>query len=127
MQTEISGPKHVLIVEDDADILESLVELLETEGFTTTPTSNGQEALDYLHACPDLPQLILLDLMMPVKDAFQFRQEQRLDPRISEIPVMLMSADGQLETKKKQLGFQHCLKKPFEIDTLISAVKSLCH
>jgi CheY-like chemotaxis protein len=118
--------KRVLVVEDDQPILSSLVEVLEEEGYSVVGTRNGQEALEHLKNASELPNLILLDLMMPVKDGIAFREEQELDPRIAQIPVLLMSADSQLETKKYRVGLQHHIKKPIDLDHFIETVKQLC-
>src|SRR5437879_4549846 len=66
----------VLIVEDDADLREMMAQLLLLEGFTAQAVGNGREALEYLRR-GDAPQLILLDLMMPVMDGWEFRREQK--------------------------------------------------
>lgn len=118
--------KKILIVEDDMDIFEALQEAFESEGFQVVVASNGQTALDYLNHCEKLPNLVLLDLMMPVKDAFQFREEQRVTPRIANVPILLMSADSNLEAKKIQLGLEHSMKKPFELNVLLGKVRELC-
>ena len=115
--------ERILIVEDDTPIRESLQELLEDEGYLVEATANGQEALDRLHALPALPDLILLDLMMPVKDGFQFREEQRQDPALALIPIVIMSADGNTQTKLKQIDAFSYLKKPVDVDAVLEAVK----
>src|SRR5438046_2792257 len=87
------GPK-ILVVEDDPYIRESIQELLELESYTVACAANGKEALDYLEKIGNgLPQLILLDLMMPVMDGFEFRRQQVTSPVLSKIPLIVMSAD----------------------------------
>ncbi len=78
--------RTLLVVEDDADIRDALDGLLSMEGFRVTGCSNGREALDWLHASPK-PDLILLDLMMPIMDGWQFRVAQKEDPELATIPV----------------------------------------
>ena len=121
-----AAAKHVLIVEDDQFILESLEELLADEGYRVTTAANGQLALDALRTMVVLPNLILLDLMMPVLDGIGFRREQQADPRLAKIPVVLLSADGQIESKKVGLNLEHAVKKPVDIETIFETVRRYC-
>src|SRR5688572_14376430 len=115
--------KHVLIVEDDREIRESVAELLDAEGYQVSLAENGRTALDLIRSGAELPQLILLDLMMPDLDGFQFRDAQRKDPALAGIPVLLMSAGGDLPSKASQLGAAGFLKKPFsDIDAILATV-----
>ena len=66
---------RILVVEDDEDAREAMVALLQMKGYRAVPAGNGKEALDYLHQAP-VPDLIILDLWMPVMDGWQFRREQ---------------------------------------------------
>lgn len=116
---------NILLVEDDRDILEAMQDLLETEGHLVQCATNGQEALDLLRKSIH-PKLILLDLMMPIKDGFQFRKEQIQDPNLAHIPVVIMSADGQIEKKLHQIGAHEYLKKPVDIDIVLETVKRYC-
>ena len=120
-----AAPKHVLVVEDDADILETLIELLETEGFTTTPASNGQEALDYLNACPDLPQLILLDLMMPDPDGFKLCRMLRKEPEFKQTPIIIVTALNDTDSRIVAIGAgaNDYLTKPFRLDELYTSIR----
>lgn len=115
--------KLILIVEDDDGIREALQELLEFEGFDVVGARDGQIAIDFLKASPRLPQLVLLDLMMPRKDGMGFREEQRQDERLKHIPVVIMSADGNVAEKKARAGAAEYLKKPVEMDVLLAAVE----
>jgi CheY-like chemotaxis protein len=110
--------KQILVVEDDQYIRESLQELLESEGYSVACASNGQEALDHL-STKKSPGLIFLDLMMPIKDGFQFRQEMRVNPLWVDIPIVIMSADGQIKEKFLRMGVKSYLKKPVDIDVII--------
>ena len=116
------GVKHILIIEDDKDILEVLKDLLESEGYQVSLAENGQEALDLLDRSTDLPGLILVDLMMPIMDGFQFRQRQSADERFKNIPVVVMSADGYLEAKKKRIGVETLMKKPLDLENFLSII-----
>lgn len=70
--------------------------------------------------------MILLDLAMPVMDGFEFRKQQELSERLSQIPVVLMSADGQLETQKIKIGIKLHLTKPIDPEKLMAFVSEHC-
>jgi CheY-like chemotaxis protein len=112
----------ILIVEDSIDIQDSLKQLFESEKYQVEVASNGQEALDYLHAHP-APHIILLDLMMPVMDGYEFRRAQDADPKLIEIPVVIMTADGHIEEKAPGLGARAFLKKPVDIDVILETIQ----
>lgn len=112
----------VLVIDDDTDIREGLREILEDAGYVVTEARNGREALGTLRAAATLPDLILLDLMMPVMDGFQFRREQLADPRLATIPVAVLSADGQLGERAGALGNALWLRKPIHLDQLLEVV-----
>jgi CheY-like chemotaxis protein len=113
---------YILIVEDDFDIREALTQILEDEGFQVRCASNGREALEVATSGP-VPRLILLDLMMPVMNGWQFRAEQLKDPRLAAVPVLVISADPHLQSKAAALGVAGLLKKPIALDDLLSAVR----
>src|ERR1039457_3342578 len=111
--------KKILVVEDDRDIQTVVVQLLESEGFETICANNGREALQVLKDdTQNLPDLIILDLMMPIMDGFEFREEQKRDPRIANVPIVIMSADGNVEPKKHKIDAKAYIKKPLDIDDL---------
>jgi CheY-like chemotaxis protein len=112
---------EVMVVEDDFAIRETLRELLEEEGYKVVEASNGAEALSRLRA--RTPRLILLDLMMPVMDGWEFRHELEEDPRLASIPVIVISADHALEEKVDSMHVEGYLAKPFELDRLLAAVE----
>lgn len=116
--------KKVFIIEDDMEILGTIEELLTDEGYEVLTAKNGQDAIDQLKTMSQLPQLILLDLMMPIKDGIGFREDQTEDSRLKEIPVILMSADGQIEAKKLKMGIENHLKKPLDIDVLLTLIET---
>jgi CheY-like chemotaxis protein len=70
--------------------------------------------------------LIILDLMMPVMDGFQFRAAQIRETRLAEIPVVIMTADGHTDEKRSKIGAQAALKKPADIHTILTVVRDLC-
>lgn len=117
--------KTVLIVEDDNDISDVLTQILQYEGYAVNTVSNGLEALEFLRKS-DPPGLILLDLMMPVMDGWQFRAEQQKDPELAKIPVVIVSADGRVYQKATSIGAAGYLKKPIELETLLDIVARHC-
>ena len=114
--------KHILIVEDDRDILDVLKDLLESEGYRVSTSENGKEAISFLNSATPLPDLILVDLMMPIMNGFQFREAQQNDERLKSIPVILMSADGHVESKKEKIGMQLFMKKPLDLEQVLSTI-----
>ncbi|HWP34752.1 MAG TPA: response regulator [Thermodesulfobacteriota bacterium] len=115
----------VLIVEDDLDIGEVIRLTLEGEGFPAAVARDGREAIAHLRAA-GLPCLILLDLMMPVMDGWQFRAALRRDSAWAAIPVVVISADGRVSQKAAALDAAACLQKPIDLDLLLETVKRHC-
>jgi len=114
----------VLIVEDDADLREMMAQLLQLEGFDARSVSNGREALEYLkEGAP--PQLILLDMMMPVMDGWEVLRQQQRDPKIAPVPVIVLSALDQ--PRIGDVGAIASLKKPLDFDRLLDLVRAHCH
>ncbi len=107
----------VMVVEDDACIREMVIQVLAGEGFTAVGARNGEEALHHLREEHVDPALILLDLMMPVMNGWQFRAEQLEDPALARIPVVVMSASGETG-----VSFDEHVDKPFDIEVLLDMV-----
>jgi CheY-like chemotaxis protein len=118
-----NGHSPVLIVEDDGDLRDMMAQLLMLEGFQTVSVANGREALEYLHhgARPDV---ILLDLMMPVMDGWEFRRRQQEDPDVAGVPVIILSALD--PTRAPGVEADAFLKKPLDFDRLLSLVRGYC-
>lgn len=115
---------RILIVEDAQEIQELLSRLLISAGYQVSRASNGREALTVLNKLERVPELILLDLMMPEMDGFEFRKEQEKDVRFASIPVIAMTAYEDVQTKALLIGAKGFLKKPFsDIETILSAVR----
>jgi CheY-like chemotaxis protein len=112
---------RILLVEDDDEIREALTSALEQQGYGVDSARNGREALDRLHDGVQ-PRLILLDLMMPVMDGWQFRAAQLEDPRICRIPVVVLSAMTNLRARGTDLHVAECLAKPVDLSHLLEAV-----
>ena len=110
----------VLVVEDDADIRDAIAGLLEDEGYRVQVADNGRAALDVLAAF--IPQVIVLDLMMPVMSGEAFREEQLGIPRLAAVPVLVISAayDGSVvAARMKADGF---MAKPIRPGELLRAI-----
>lgn len=112
---------RVLVVEDDEDAREAMVALLQMKGYRAVPAGNGQEALDYLHKAP-VPDLILLDLWMPVMDGWEFRHRQRLDPRLASVPVVVVTA----LSDRTDVDADEIIIKPVDVEHLLSTVSHYC-
>lgn len=117
--------KKILVVEDDRDIRRNLKRLLESEGHIVDVAENGQAALDLLENMENLPEVIILDLMMPGMDGFQFREQQEKTARIAYIPIVVMSAGGNLEEKKIAIGAKAAVRKPADIESILEAIASV--
>ena len=113
----------VLIVEDDPDTREMLTSFLQLEGFQTESASNGREALDRLAGGIEA-QVIVLDLMMPVMDGWQFRRRQIEDARLAKIPTIVVSAAGR--DRMAQISADAYLAKPIDMDELLTRVSQFC-
>lgn len=118
----VTRKQTILVVEDDFDIRALLCSLFESENFAVLSAENGKAALDVLRTAK-APDLILLDLMMPVMDAVEFRKIQEADPKIASVPVLVMSADPNVDVKSLRLGVNEYVKKPLDIERLLSAVE----
>jgi two-component system, chemotaxis family, chemotaxis protein CheY len=120
----MSKAGRVLIVEDDADIREVFHEVLSEAGYDVATAVDGRDALDVLAAANALPDVILLDLMMPRMDGYEFRAAQIKDPRLRAIPVVAVSADRTGKQRARQAGICEYLAKPVELDELLRVVAS---
>lgn len=114
----------VLVVEDDKDIRDTVLELLEDEGYSVVSAKNGAEALALLRGV--LPQLILLDLSLPVMSGKEFRVEQLSDPTLAAIPTVVMTAADRVQEKIANLQITQILAKPINARTLLDLVGRYC-
>lgn len=115
--------KHILIVDDSQDQQFLMKTLLEASGYTTECTSNGEEALVLLKSHIDMPQLILLDLNLPVMDGFVFRSIQRDDPMLKDIPIVIISGEENTQSIRDRTNVE-VLKKPVGILRLLETIDS---
>jgi len=112
--------KRILVVDDEISIAETLSIVFEDEGFSCAVAANGRAALDA--ARRERPDLVVLDLMMPVMDGRAVLQAMRADPALRDVPVVVMSAAPALFAELPVLP-QAFLQKPFDIDTMVSTAR----
>jgi CheY-like chemotaxis protein len=118
MSSQPDAGGSILIVEDDELIRRAMQMVLEWEGYPVVCATNGQEALDLLRSGPR-PALILLDVLLPVLDGQQFRDEQLSDPSLAAIPVIVVSAASFAEA----VDANRHVRKPFEVQELLNAIR----
>jgi CheY-like chemotaxis protein len=118
------GDFKILLVEDDFDVREALAETLRDAGYAVDCASDGEQALDYLHSGAR-PSLILLDLMMPRMSGSEFRMQQKVDPGLAHLPVVLLTADARIEEKARALETAGAIRKPIDIDELLSTIERI--
>jgi CheY-like chemotaxis protein len=116
----LNDKQTVLVVEDDEDLRDALRLALEHAGFASSGASNGLEALELLQADAEQPDLILLDLWMPVMDGYEFRARQRSNPSLASIPTVVMSGE-----RSPDIDVRPVLLKPIDFSELIGVTTSL--
>ncbi len=115
-----ANPKSILIVDDDADIRDSLREALEDQGYEATTASNGAEALEILGRAAGRPDAVILDLVLPVMDGFRVYEEMQADPRLARIPVILSTGSPARAPSGVMV-----MPKPLQLDRLLQTIASL--
>ncbi|MBI4317180.1 MAG: response regulator [Chloroflexi bacterium] len=119
----ISSNGRVLIVDDDRPLVVMITTILEDEGYAVQTAFNGEEGLNMAKESP--PDLILMDLRMPIMDGWTCCRLLREREETQRIPVVVMSGDGAREAVQAELGIRDFLKKPFEMDDLLLHVRKL--
>ncbi|HXT95924.1 MAG TPA: response regulator [Polyangia bacterium] len=120
------APWRILLVEDDDAIRVSLAEGLRESGLKVALAENGRQALELLRSEPH-PSAIVLDLMLPVMDGWDFRHEQLRDPALRDIPVVIITATGfTAKTIRTQLGDVEVLAKPIRQAELLDVLNRAC-
>ncbi|HEX4462894.1 MAG TPA: response regulator [Polyangia bacterium] len=115
----------VLVIDDDVDIRDSIGDILELRGYRVARAANGREALERLKSGPP-PCVILLDLMMPVLNGWEFREQQSRDARLAGVPVVVISGDGSTDEKAAKIGVSEFLRKPLELSAILDVVRRHC-
>jgi CheY-like chemotaxis protein len=119
-------PSFVLVIDDDADLRETIIEILEDKAYRVVGAANGKEALDLIHGVSDRPCVILLDLMMPVMDGTAFHAELMKEPGLRHIPVIVLSAHADIDNVLADTAVTAKMRKPIEIEPLLSLVEQHC-
>jgi CheY-like chemotaxis protein len=120
----MSSDNHkVMLIEDDEGTRTCLGEILQIEGFSVVSFSNGLEAMSYLAHSP-APQLIIMDMSMPLMDGHQFRSAMLRDPRLAAIPVVVVTAYE--PSAAARLSVSRVFRKPVDIDALVETVRQYC-
>ena len=116
----------VLVIDDDPEIRQSLADALSDRGWVVVTEPNGKTAMEHLRQGLE-PCAILVDLMMPVMDGWEFREEVRQDPGLRDIPMLVISAFSPKAPKGyPELGDAPFIPKPFEVETVIRALERVC-
>jgi CheY-like chemotaxis protein len=113
----------VLIVEDDDDVREMLAVLLRGESYDVMTATNGAEALEAMRQ--QRPCLVLLDLMMPVMNGWDFRRLQLSDPDLADVPVICLTAVFDPARVAEELSVR-CFRKPVALDDVLVEVAAVC-
>jgi CheY-like chemotaxis protein len=114
----------ILVVDDDDAIRQAVQEILEMEGYNVTTAANGAEALQLLKELPP-PCVILLDLMMPVLNGWQFLEAKSKTAAIEQLPVVVVSAVAD-PTRESDHGATQIVRKPPDVDSLLEIVSQYC-
>jgi CheY-like chemotaxis protein len=118
-------PAAVLVIDDNPDILEGLGTLFRQEGFPVVLSSNGRDALTLLQAGLR-PCIIVMDLMMPVMNGFEFREAQLRDPALAHIPIIACSGVTDPAETATHLGAKALVHKPAKSEHLVALVRKHC-
>jgi CheY-like chemotaxis protein len=108
--------KKIMVIDDDQDFRLSVCEMLVDQGYSVMTAKDGETGLNNLLHHAERPDLILVDLMMPVKSGLEFRREQLRIAELAGIPVMFMTGHGIVDGES-------CLMKPFDERELLEAVR----
>jgi CheY-like chemotaxis protein len=111
----------LMIVDDDDDLRDALAEIMIAQGYEVAAFADARAALAALEG-GRVPFLILLDLMMPGMSGWEFRAAQLSNPRLTTIPVVVVTAANTLTDGARTLSDVETLHKPFELDTLLTVV-----
>src|SRR5262249_33833533 len=112
--------RHVLVVDDNAAVREVMAGALASQGYRASTAADGREALELLRRGP-LPDLILLDLMMPGMDGWEFLRQRRHDAALAAVPVIIVSALDEDQARAVALGVAGHLQKPVGVEELRAA------
>jgi CheY-like chemotaxis protein len=126
VESESCIGNFVLVVDDDPDIRESLETVLGIHGHAVATAADGAEAITFLRRKGAQPCVILLDLMMPGMNGFDFRAELQSDPQLSDIPVVIITGAGVMVDERAHNLRAEILRKPFDLKALLKTVERFC-
>jgi CheY-like chemotaxis protein len=116
----MEGKKTVLVVEDDDEVRDLLQDCFEMLGYDVIPADSGKQALDYLTAARTTPpDVVILDLLLPLTNGWQVLERIRCDPTTASVPVVVVTA----ATRDKPSGASALFRKPLHIQALIETVR----
>jgi CheY-like chemotaxis protein len=118
----MSERRLIMVVDDDADIRETVADVLQDEGYSVEVAANGREVLEQLHGSTRLPDLILLDLMMPELDGWGVLAELEKTPRFASVPVVVFSAYASDDAAVAALKVRGFVRKPLRLEDLLAVV-----
>jgi CheY-like chemotaxis protein len=118
-----SPPKNILIIDDSKDMQSLLTHVFESKGHTVACSPDGQHALSCLNVKALTPDLIFLDLMMPVMCGNEFLKHRANDSRLKEIPVIVMSGVNEMQSPIIETPLTFTLKKPFSLTDVLAAAQ----
>ena len=121
-----AGSKRILVIDDEPTVRQVLRDVLASQGFLVTEAADGYQGLDCLRV--GRPDMVILDLMMPVMNGWKFVEECRRIDRCGDVPIIAISAMFDVPGASPALhglGVHACLSKPFDIDVLLSLVARL--
>ncbi len=115
----------ILIAEDEPNLVESLSFILRREGWAVSAVFDGEAVLEELRG--DLPDVLVLDVMLPKRNGFDILKTIKTDPRLTAIPVLMLTAKGQERDRKtaEQLGADAFVTKPFSNREVVDSIKRL--
>ena len=117
-------PRNILLVDDDPDSRMLVAEALVEKGYRVQQAENGRHALELLAGgTSPPPDMILLDLMMPVMDGWQFLAARSLDPRLASIPVLVLSSMEVMKASLEPNDVHGIVRKPFDLDELVGFIE----
>jgi CheY-like chemotaxis protein len=116
---------RILVAEDNSDVRELIAHLLRSQGHSIQPAANGAEALALAEQDP--PDLVVMDLAMPIFDGWAATRQLKADPRTAHIPVIVLTAHilPEDEFQARAAGCDSFMEKPFGIDYFLSQVTAL--
>ena len=112
----------IYVVDDQDDLRESICEELRIRGYSAVGAPHGEKALSLLHRAATRPALLLLDLLMPAKDGWEVVASVKGEPRLREVPIVVMSAIPPRATTLQAQGIAGTLTKPFTVEELMFVV-----